>query len=260
MNYVYRTRRGVIKIITKVTEMLGFIGKDELRKEVILELEQKGGIENEEALLHLGSLLINLLLYKGQNRTIQEAIMKHEKVRDKIYFYYSDWKRSGYYSQLNICRSEMYAYIEEEIFLSLLDFISNISNDKCFTDNIEASFMAYINKRVLHRVLNVVTKFYGSKIGFLSGDDEEKLFSDSCVVENIVERNEIIRELKKSLDSLTVQEKELVYLTTIEKTNYETLSIKYNLKPATLRKKKERALKKIKNLIPIESILNERDG
>lgn len=248
-------------MLTNENLQLQFIEADELRNEVLSEIRLKNRIESKRVINILGCDLINYILI-SDDKAIIERIFLNEKVINRIdHINITLWKEYGnMYRSLNIDKDEVITVVREEFYFALLDFKKNF-NIIAKSTNIEASFFSYINTRVKGRVIDYLHKTYSSKYFTISDNLINPYYSsweyEDNYMEVLNEEREVRKELKNYLGQLSPIERDLIISTTLHGADYQSLEQTYHISSATLRKKKERALKKLNNLIPENSILKE---
>lgn len=117
--------------------------------------------------------------------------------------------------------------------------------EKICSYNKSVSFSAWLYKITYNHCINVIhRKRLIQFLPFL----EETVVSNTGI-ENRLEESEFSEVLNKGLKKLTSTDRSIIILRTLEERSYEELGTILNIKPATIRKKYERARKKLKRFL-----------
>ncbi|MED1875141.1 RNA polymerase sigma factor [Brevibacillus borstelensis] len=130
-------------------------------------------------------------------------------------------------------------------------FIKAYENLEKYTEVV--SFSAWVYKIAYHHCLNLIKrKRIFRLVPFLNNrvpaDDREEGAAR-------VDQGQLSAPLHRALSTLSPEERNLILLRVIEEKGYEELSVLFQEKPATLRKRYERAMKKCKN-----QLLSQKGG
>ncbi|MCX7746139.1 MAG: RNA polymerase sigma factor [Clostridia bacterium] len=118
------------------------------------------------------------------------------------------------------------------------------------------SFSAWLYKMTYHHCVNLLRR--KKLIQFLPFLDDTKMIENSF--EKKLEDRELSEPLNMGLKRLSMQERSILILKILEEKSYEELSTILNVKSATIRKKYERARKKLRHYLQNEKGGMENEG
>lgn len=110
------------------------------------------------------------------------------------------------------------------------------------------SFTAWIYKIAYHHSLNVLRR--KKLIQFLPFQEDTGI--GHTHIQSCFEKNEFSEALQKALKKLSALDRSILILRILSEKNYDDLSLILSIKPATLRKKYERAVKRLKKDLQIK--------
>ena len=246
-------------MLTDSNLKLTFIEDYETRQMIINDIAEKGEIQYAKVLGLRGCLIINWIL--TGSTTWAERFIAHNAIEAKIHSIYIDL-RKGYNSLLrNLEKIDVKAFVREEIYLCLVAYREKqMFKD---TDNIEASFFGYLNKILFGRVIDALMQYSGVngeklKKKLITNISNSSIEEDGKDVYLTIEKNELHREVIKFLNTMSMIDRELIYYRFFEGYKYKSLESILGMGSSALKKRNERALKKLRmNGIPLSVFLQD---
>ncbi|MDP4181270.1 MAG: RNA polymerase sigma factor [Bacillota bacterium] len=126
---------------------------------------------------------------------------------------------------------------------------------KIYTYQKTVSFSAWLYKIAYNHCVNIIRR--KKLIRFLPFTDGVKYYKAG--IDKEFAGNELNEELCDALESLSPEERHIIILRIVKEKSHEEISTMLNIKPSTVRKKYERAIKKLRVSVSVNKggIINE---